>query len=145
MTKKKFWETKKLVDMNSDEWESLCDRCGKCCVIKLEDFDNKEIFYTNVSCKLLCETSAECNDYQNRKTIVPDCITLSVNNLKDLKWMPETCAYKLLDEGKKLPYWHPLLIGNNDEIVKSGNSVKNRVTNETKIKVKHLPNYIFNW
>ena len=131
--------------MNSDEWESLCDRCGKCCVIKLDDFDNKEIFYTNVSCKLLCETSAECNDYQNRKTIVPDCITLSVNNLKDLKWMPETCAYKLLNEGKTLPYWHPLLIGNNDEIVKSGNSVKNRVTSETKIKVKHLPNYIFNW
>ena len=129
--------------MNSDEWESLCDRCGKCCVIKLEDFDNKEIFYTNVSCKLLCETSAECNDYQNRKNIVPDCITLSTNNLKDLKWMPDTCAYKLLDEGNKLPYWHPLLVGNNEEVVKSGNSVRNRVTNETKIKVKHLPNHIF--
>tara|TARA_B100000795_G_scaffold30458_1_gene20070 strand:+ start:758 stop:1144 length:387 start_codon:yes stop_codon:yes gene_type:complete len=105
----------------------------------------KKFFILTSLASYLCETSAECNDYQNRKAIVSDCITLSVNNLKDLKWMPETCAYKLLDEGKKLPYWHPLLIGNNDEIVKSGNSVKNRVTSETKIKVKHLPNYIFNW
>ena len=97
MSNKKFWETKKLTEMNDDEWESLCDGCGKCCVIKLEDYDNKEIFYTNVSCKLLCESSAQCKDYINRKKIVPDCIILSTSNLKELKWMPDTCAYKLLD------------------------------------------------
>ena len=141
----KFWETKNLIDMNKNEWESLCDKCGKCCVIKLEDFDTKEVHYTNVSCKLLCEKSASCKDYKNRKSIVSDCIILSPDNLKDLKWMPETCAYKLLNEGKKLPYWHPLLSGNNKEIVNSGNSVKNRVTNENKIKIKDLPDYIFNW
>jgi|TARA_B110000977_G_scaffold59725_1_gene81141 uncharacterized cysteine cluster protein YcgN (CxxCxxCC family) len=145
LSNKKFWETKKLTEMSDCEWESLCDGCGKCCVIKLEDYDNKEIFYTNVSCKLLCESSAQCKDYINRKKIVPDCIILSTSNLKELKWMPDTCAYKLLDEGKKLPNWHPLISGNDDEIVKSGNSVKNRVTNESKIKVKHLPNHIFNW
>ena len=131
--------------MNKNEWESLCDKCGKCCVIKLEDFDTQEVHYTNVSCKLLCEKSASCKDYENRKSIVPDCIILSPDNLKDLKWMPETCAYKLLNEGKNLPYWHPLLSGNDKEIVNSGNSVKNRVTNENKIKIKDLPNYIFNW
>ena len=141
----KFWETKNLIDMNENEWESLCDKCGKCCVIKLEDFDTQEVHYTNVSCKLLCEKSASCKDYENRKSIVPDCIILSPDNLKDLKWMPETCAYKLLNEGKELPYWHPLLSGNDKEIVNSGNSVKNRVTNENKIKIKDLPDYIFNW
>ena len=141
----KFWETKNLIDMNENEWESLCDKCGKCCVIKLEDFDTQEVHYTNVSCKLLCEKSASCKDYENRKSIVPDCIILSPDNLKDLKWMPETCAYKLLNEGKNLPYWHPLLSGNDKEIVNSGNSVKNRVTNENEIKIKDLPDYIFNW
>jgi len=141
----KFWETKNLIDMNENEWESLCDKCGKCCVIKLEDFDTQEVHYTNVSCKLLCEKSASCKDYENRKSIVPDCIILSPDNLKELKWMPETCAYKLLNEGKNLPYWHPLLSGNDKEIVNSGNSVKNRVTNENKIKIKDLPDYIFNW
>ena len=141
----KFWETKNLIDMNENEWESLCDKCGKCCVIKLEDFDTQQVHYTNVSCKLLCEKSASCKDYENRKSIVPDCIILSPDNLKDLKWMPETCAYKLLNEGKNLPYWHPLLSGNDKDIVNSGNSVKNRVTNENKIKIKDLPDYIFNW
>ena len=141
----KFWETKNLIDMNENEWESLCDKCGKCCVIKLEDFDTQEVHYTNVSCKLLCEKSASCKDYENRKSIVPDCIILSPDNLKDLKWMPETCAYKLLNEGKNLPYWQHLLSGNDKEIVNSGNSVKNRVTNENKIKIKDLPDYIFNW
>ena len=141
----KFWETKNLIDMNENEWESLCDKCGKCCVIKLEDFDTQEVHYTNVSCKLLCEKSASCKDYENRKSIVPDCIILSPDNLKNLKWMPETCAYKLLNEGKNLPYWHPLLSGNDKEIVNSGNSVKNRVTNENEIKIKNLPDYIFNW
>ena len=140
-----FWETKNLIDMNENEWESLCDKCGKCCVIKLEDFDTQEVHYTNVSCKLLCEKSASCKNYENRKSIVPDCIILSPDNLKDLKWMPETCAYKLLNEGKELPYWHPLLSGNDKEIVNSGNSVKNRVTNENEIKIKNLPDYIFNW
>ena len=141
----KFWETKNLIDMNENEWESLCDKCGKCCVIKLEDFDTQQVHYTNVSCKLLCEKSASCKDYENRKSIVPDCIILSPDNLKELKWMPETCAYKLLNEGKNLPYWHPLLSGNDKEIVNSGNSVKNRVTNENEIKIKDLPDYIFNW
>ena len=140
-----FWETKKLKEMTSSEWESLCDKCGKCCVIKLEDFDTQDIYYTNVSCKLLCEKTALCKDYTNRKTIVPDCTILSSDNLKNLKWMPKTCAYKLIDEGKKLPKWHPLISGNREEIVKSGNRVKNRVTNEKKVKVKNLPDYIYDW
>lgn len=97
--------------MNSSEWEALCDKCGKCCVIKLEDYDTKEIHYTNISCKLLCEKTAVCKDYENRKSIVPDCKILTPRNLKNLKWMPKTCAYKLLNDGKSLPLWHPLISG----------------------------------
>ena len=145
MKKNRFWENKKLTEMNSSEWEALCDKCGKCCVIKLEDYDTKEIHYTNISCKLLCEKTAVCNDYENRKSVVPDCKILTPKNLKSLKWMPKTCAYKLLNDGKSLPLWHPLISGNNDEIVKSGNSVKNRVINELKVKTDDLPNYIFDW
>ena len=104
-----FWKTKSLKDMTPSEWESLCDRCGKCCVVKLEDFDTQEIYYTNVSCKLLCEKTALCKDYINRKALVPDCKILSPKNLKNLKWMPETCAYKILDQGGQLPKWHPLV------------------------------------
>ena len=140
-----FWKNKLLKDMTPGEWESLCDRCGKCCVVKLEDYDTKEIYYTNVSCKLLCEKTALCKDYVNRKAIVPDCKILSPKNLTNLKWMPETCAYKILDQGGQLPKWHPLVSGNNEEIVKSGNSVKNRVTSEDKVKTKNLPNYIYDW
>ena len=140
-----FWKTKSLKDMTPSEWESLCDRCGKCCVVKLEDFDTQEIYYTNVSCKLLCEKTALCKDYLNRKALVPDCKILSPKNLKNLKWMPETCAYKILDQGGQLPKWHPLVCENNEEIVKSGNSVKNKVKNEEKVKTKNLPNYIYNW
>ena len=140
-----FWKTKSLKDMSPSEWESLCDRCGKCCVVKLEDYYTEEIYYTNVSCKLLCEKTALCKDYINRKSFVPDCEILSPKKLKNLKWMPDTCAYKILDQGGQLPNWHPLVCGNNDEIVKSGNSVKNRVTNEVKIKTKNLKKHIFNW
>ena len=140
-----FWKTKSLKDMSPSEWESLCDRCGKCCVVKLEDYNTEKIYYTNVSCKLLCEKTALCKDYINRKSFVPDCEILSPKKLKNLKWMPDTCAYKILDQGGQLPNWHPLVCGNNDEIVKSGNSVKNRVTNEAKIKTKNLQNHIFNW
>ena len=140
-----FWKNKSLKDMTQSEWESLCDRCGKCCVVKLEDYDTNEIYYTSVSCKLLCEKTALCKNYINRKVLVPDCKILSPKNLKNLRWMPETCAYKILDKGGQLPHWHPLVSGNNEEIVKSGNSVKNRVTSEVKVKSKNLPNYIYNW
>ena len=116
MKKNKFWENKKLHEMNSSEWEALCDKCGKCCVIKLEDYDTKEIHYTNVSCKLLCEKTALCKDYDNRKAIVPDCKILTPDNLKNLEWMPNTCAYKLLNDGDPLPSWHPLVSGNHHDL-----------------------------
>ena len=95
---KKFWLEKKLQDFNHDEWEALCDHCGKCCVIKLQNEENNELFYTNVSCKLLNIENCRCTNYENRKKIVPDCVKLTPNNLSQLNWMPATCAYKLVNK-----------------------------------------------
>ena len=105
--------------MTPAEWEALCDRCGKCCVLKLEDSDTGEIHYTDVACRLLDCGNASCTNYPDRKRYVPDCITLSPDNLESLPWMPESCAYRLLHEGKSLSAWHPLLSGDADSTRKA--------------------------
>ena len=145
MLKKEFWKKKKLNELSKEEWEALCDRCGKCCVIKLEDIDTSKIYYTNVSCKLLCTKTAKCKNYINRKNIVKDCVVLSYNNLELLNWMPKTCAYKLIYEGKDLPTWHYLLHGNFDKMLEEKKSLHNRVINEKKISKKNLQDYIHDW
>ena len=145
MLKKEFWKKKKLNELSKEEWEALCDRCGKCCVIKLEDIDTSKIYYTNVSCKLLCTKTAKCKNYINRKNIVKDCVVLSYNNLELLNWMPKTCSYKLIYEGKDLPTWHYLLHGNFDKMLEEKKSVHNRVINEKKISKKNLQDYIHDW
>ena len=144
MLKKNFWK-KKLEQLNKEEWEALCDRCGKCCLIKLEDEDNGDIFYTNISCKLLCIKTGNCTNYINRKKIVKDCTTLSYNNIDTLKWMPKTCSYRLINEGKKLPSWHYLITGNFKEMEKQRMCVRNRVTSEKEIDIKKIQNYITDW
>ena len=145
MLKKEFWKKKKLNELSKEEWEALCDRCGKCCVIKLEDIDTSKIHYTNISCKLLCTKTAKCKNYISRKNIVNDCIVLAYNNLELLHWMPKTCSYKLIYEGKDLPSWHYLIHGNFDKMIKKKKSVHNRVINEKKIRKKDLQNYIYEW
>ena len=110
MLEKRVLEKKKLNNLSKEEWEALCDRCGKCCVIKLEDVDTSKIHYTNVSCKLLCTKTAKCKNYVNRKSFVKDCVVLSYNNIELLNWMPETCSYKLIYQGKDLPEWHHLML-----------------------------------
>ncbi|MFX4229284.1 MAG: YcgN family cysteine cluster protein [Porticoccaceae bacterium] len=107
----RYWETKKLAEMTQDEWEALCDGCGKCCLHKLQDEDDGFVYYTSVACVMLdCET-CRCKDYPNRTQHVPDCVQLSKENVETLTWMPSTCAYRLLAEGKGLPTWHPLITG----------------------------------
>ena len=144
MLMKNFWK-KKLNQFNREEWEALCDRCGKCCLVKLEDEDSGDIYYTNISCKLLCVKSATCKNYKDRKKIVKDCITLSYKNIDALKWMPNTCSYRLINEGKKLPSWHYLVTGSFHEMKKQKKSVQNRVTNEKEIDIKKIQNYITDW
>ena len=145
MLEKEFWKKKKLDQFTKKEWEALCDRCGKCCLIKLEDIDNSEIYYTNVSCKLLCTKTAKCSSYSNRKEIVKDCVKLSYKNLELLNWMPNTCSYKLIYEGKDLPYWHYLVTGDLKKMIKEKVSIRGKVINEKKVKKKDLHNYIYDW
>ena len=145
MPDKPFWETVTLRDMTDQQWESLCDGCGKCCVLKLEDIDTNAIYYTDVSCQLLCTKSAQCTDYANRKQLVPDCVILTPDNLDAVHWMPESCAYRRLHEGDPLPDWHPLLTGNKQAMIAAHHCVANHVTSETEIAEDDMPDHLYDW
>jgi hypothetical protein len=146
MTRKErpFWETKKLADMTAAEWESLCDGCGKCCLNKIEFEDTGEIAFTNVACKLLDLHSCQCSDYKNRKKHVPDCVKLSSKNIEKIRWMPSTCAYRLLAEGKSLQPWHPLVSGDAQTVHTSGISMRGRAISETRLSadMDELEDYV---
>ncbi|MET3590240.1 putative cysteine cluster protein YcgN (CxxCxxCC family) [Bartonella silvatica] len=107
-----FWKVKKLEEMSVSEWESLCDGCGCCCLHKVEDDDTGDVYATSVACRLLDRETCLCQDYAHRQSIVPDCIALDVATVKSARWLPESCAYRLVSEGKDLQWWHPLISGN---------------------------------
>ena len=111
----KFWELP-IEALNGAEWEALCDGCGKCCLHKLEDADTGEIHPTNVACKLLDRRSGRCSDYKNRRKYVPDCVRLTLAKLRDMDWLPSTCAYRLRFENKPLFDWHYLLSGDPESV-----------------------------
>ncbi len=140
-----FWKTKSLSDMSQHEWESVCDGCGKCCLLKLEDEDSGEIAYTRLHCKLFEAATCRCADYENRKAIVPDCVILSPENVSALKWMPSTCAYRLLAEGKDLPEWHHLVCGDRNRVHKEGRSVLGKTISEDVIIEGDEVNWIVEW
>ena len=137
-----FWKTKTLRQMSSSEWEAHCDGCGKCCLIKLIDDLTDDLHYTTVACKLLDCDSCRCGDYNNRKKLVEDCVILSPRLVEELHWMPSTCAYRLIYEGKDLYWWHPLVSGNSNTVHEAGISVKGRAISEREVKDSELPNYI---
>ena len=128
-----FWETKALEEMTSAEWESLCDRCGKCCLVKLEDEDTGEIALTKVVCKLMNTDSCLCSNYQNRCSLVPDCLDLRQHEFAEFRWLPSTCAYRLLADGKPLPAWHPLLTGSQDSVKNAGISIHGYAIQESAV------------
>ena len=119
-----------MAEMSPSEWESLCDNCGKCCCIRLEDEVTGDIYITDVACKLFDAATCKCTDYANRSQKVPDCVTLTKDNVAQLKWMPRTCAYRLVSEGKDLPDYHHLISGSRDTIHEVGMSVQDAVTSE---------------
>jgi hypothetical protein len=139
-----FWRRKTLGEMTAAEWESLCDGCGKCCLNKLVDEDSGKIQPTRLACRLLDLGSCRCMRYEERQRFVADCVALTPQNVGELAWMPSTCAYRLLDEGKDLPWWHPLVSGDPDTVHQAGISVRGRVVSERGAK-KPLEHYVVDW
>ena len=134
MSAKPFWEAKRLEQMTVQEWESLCDGCGLCCLVRFEDEDTGEIIPTRVSCKLFDAQLCRCSDYENRKKHVPDCIKLTPWNIEALEWMPKSCAYRRVWEGRGLANWHPLITGDPNSVHEAGVSVRALgVTNEAEL------------
>jgi len=138
-----FWKRKTFGEMDPQEWESLCDGCAKCCLYRLEDEDTREVYSTNVHCRLLDTTSGRCTDYPNRSTRVSDCVTITPAVLQDPYWLPATCAYRLLAEGQELPAWHPLLSGDPDSVDRAGQRVCNRTICEDD--ADELENHLVDW
>ena len=140
-----FWQRKSLADMSRDEWESLCDGCGKCCLIKLEDEESGDIVATDVTCKLLDLGNCRCSRYPERKKYVPDCVTLTPDNIASLSFMPATCAYRMLAEGRPLAEWHPLVSGDPLSVHRAGISVLDRAVSETEVEDADLEDHVIDW
>jgi uncharacterized cysteine cluster protein YcgN (CxxCxxCC family) len=138
-----FWRTKPLAAMSKAEWESLCDGCGRCCLHKLRDEDTDEISFTNVACRLLDLETARCSDYAQRRTKIPDCVQLTPRKLRTVDWLPPSCAYRLLSEGKELFAWHPLISGSADTVRRAGAAVNGRAISERE--AGPLEHHIVEW
>jgi uncharacterized cysteine cluster protein YcgN (CxxCxxCC family) len=138
-----FWREKRLDQLSRAEWESLCDGCGKCCLHKLQFEDTGELRYTNVGCKLLDLYRCRCTRYATRQKYVPDCVRLAPDNIAELDWMPSTCAYRLVAEGKDLYWWHPLLSGDPETVHQAGMSVRGRAIPEWRAWT--YENHIVDW
>lgn len=140
-----FWKKYPLEQLNAAEWEALCDGCGQCCLIKLEDDETHDIAYTKVSCKLLDGQTAQCSDYAHRHQFVPDCIQLTLEKLQNIRWLPSSCAYRRRFEGKNLPSWHYLNTGSRQSVVKAGKSVAKRCVSEANVHEDDIEDYIVRW
>lgn len=138
-----FWKRKKLSDMSVAEWEAICDGCGSCCLHKIQDVDTGDIAFTNVSCHQLDLETCKCSDYCRRQQRVPDCINLNHHNIQKLEWLPNTCAYRLLDEGKELSWWHPLVSGDPETVHTAGISVRGKGICEDD--VEDMKDHIEKW
>lgn len=154
-----FWLKKSLADMNQNEWEAICDGCGKCCLntfIDSEDEDEftatdqlregEELIFTNIVCQYLDNNTCGCSEYENRQTLVPSCVKLTKENLKDIFFMPQSCSYRRLHEGRGLATWHPLLNnGDKTKMHELNISVKDKTVKDCDVKLEDFDLYIAEW
>jgi uncharacterized cysteine cluster protein YcgN (CxxCxxCC family) len=145
MTARPFWETTALAAMSDEQWESLCDGCGRCCLHKLQDAYTDRFYYTDVACRLLDDTSCRCSQYSRRKELVPDCMVLPRQLSPEFDWLPDSCAYRRLDEGRGLAEWHPLVSGDPDTVHLAGISVRGRTRPEHTVNEEDLEEHIIHW
>ena len=145
MSSDNFWETVPLNQMTKEQWESLCDNCGRCCLHKIEDSESNRVFFTNVVCRYLVEETCQCSNYTERKKLVPNCLSIEADWGEKFKWLPKTCAYRLLSERKKLYDWHPLVSGDKNTVHYAGISVRGRCYSDADVKENTFMNYVIDW
>ena len=141
----RFWEEKSLDELSDQEWESLCDGCGRCCLQKLEDEDSGEIRYTKVACDLLDGNTCRCTDYPHRFERIADCLSVRPLTAQKINWLPKSCAYRRLAEGRALAPWHPLLSGDPDTVRQAGISVAGLSVPENKVALAEYHLHVINW
>ena len=140
-----FWRDKSMAEMSSEEWELLCDGCGRCCMHKLENEDTGTVYYTRVACRLLDRDSCRCGDYPNRVRQVPDCVVMTPDNISEFAWLPESCAYRRLDEGRGLAAWHPLVSGDPESVHRAGISVRGGTLAENEVDLDNIQEHVIHW
>ena len=140
-----FWDHKTLAQMTDVEWEALCDGCGRCCLLKLEDEDTGIIVTSDVRCRLLDGDTCGCKDYSNRLSLVPDCIKLDLDNVTSIDWIPQTCAYRRIAEGRGLAWWHPLVSGDPQTVIDVGVSVAGRTFAEDEVAPDEWEEHAVDW
>ena len=140
-----FWNTKSLAEMTAEEWESVCDGCGRCCLHKLQDEDSGLMFYTNVACRLLDREQCRCSDYPQRMAIVHDCLSLAADAETRFDWLPLSCAYRRLANRQSLEWWHPLVSGDPDTVHQAGISVRGKTVPEASVAKEDLEDHIIHW
>ena len=141
----RFWENIALDDLNDDEWEALCDGCGRCCLQKLEDEDTGAVHTTDIACSLLNTDTCRCNNYPKRQTLVPDCLNVRPLNEDKLRWLPLSCAYKRLAEGRSLADWHPLISGDQQSVHLAGIGMAGRCISEEQVPLHEWPRRLLDW
>ena len=141
--RKQFWDRVPLGQMTPSEWEALCDGCGRCCLLKLEDEDTGSVHYTSVSCRLFDSKTRRCGNYENRRRLVPGCVVLTPGNIREASgWMPASCAYRRLHEGRGLAPWHPLVSGRPETVVEAGIALERPLTPEYEVDDEDLEDYV---
>ncbi|MDA0978438.1 MAG: YcgN family cysteine cluster protein [Proteobacteria bacterium] len=140
-----FWKHKTLFEMTAEEWESLCDGCARCCLHKLEDDETEEVHYTAVVCRYLDEATCSCTRYSERTRLVPDCVELTPVGAMDYSWLPKSCAYRTLAEGRPLAWWHPLVSGSRETVHEAGISVQGKCISELYVHPDDFEEQIISW